>query len=302
MRHFNQAMEHTYQNYRDVISNKLFGAPDKLNTKINARRYQPFKLLNNLRNKRKFSYDIPSTQVGNAQVTISFKENNAFEITLQRYGKTYTFKGANLKNILKAKRGGKKVFEGIGNEVLALIHNQHFTALRENTKMLQENQLFAAKDPKTGRWYFMDDEGRLSYMAHWDNASLKAIQSEITTAANRKKGRHIAGAVGATAGAGWLGTGAGLSVAGIAKGVGAAGAGAIGGHKLFTKIFHKNEENYGVIHNADNIDLGRTYLSTEEQDQLLYSNPVLIGRLRKAMKNRMGIFESGRAALAKMRA
>ncbi|MDR0369746.1 MAG: hypothetical protein LBH96_04495 [Candidatus Peribacteria bacterium] len=208
MEHFNNAMEHTYQNYRDVVSNKLFGAPDKLNTKINTRRYQPFKLLNNLRNKRNFSYDIPLTQVGDAQVAISFKENNDFEITLQRYGKTYMFRGANLKKILKAKRGGKRVFEGIGNEVLALIHHQHFSALRGNTKMIQEDQLFAAKDPHTGRRYFMDEEGRLSYVEHYNTAAINAFNNEVTTAANRKKGRQIAGAAGATAGAGVLGAGA----------------------------------------------------------------------------------------------
>jgi hypothetical protein len=179
-----------------------------MDTKINVRWYQPFKLLNNLKNKRKFSYEIPSTQVGDAQVAISFKENNAFEITLQRYGKTYMFNGSNLKKILKAKRGNKKVFEGIGNEVLALIHNQHFSALRENTKMIQEDQLFAAKDPKTGRRYFMDDDGRLSYVEHYETATINDINREVTTAANQKRGWNIAGAVGATAGAGVLGAGA----------------------------------------------------------------------------------------------
>jgi hypothetical protein len=108
MNHFNTAMEKTYQNYRDVISNKLFGAPDKMDTKINVRWYQPFKRLNNLRNKRKFAYDIPSTTVGDAQVAVSFKENNDFEITLQRYGETYMFKGSDLKKILKASRKTKQ--------------------------------------------------------------------------------------------------------------------------------------------------------------------------------------------------
>jgi hypothetical protein len=75
----------------------------------------------------------------------------------------------------------------------------------------------------------------------------------------------------------------------------------VAGHKLFSKILHKNEENYGVIHNSDNLDIGRTYCSPEQQEQILHSNPVLTGRLRKAMKNRMGIFESGRAAIAKMK-
>ena len=264
--------------------------------------------MNNLRNKRNFAYDIPSTRVGDAQVQISFKENNDFEITLQRYGQTYMFKGSNLKKILKAKRGGKKVFEGIGNEVLALVHNKHFESLRENTKMVQEDQLFAAKDPKTERRYFMDNEGRLSYVDHYDATSITAFNNEVRTAANRKRGRNIAGAVGATAGAGALGVGAGLGIAGGSKVAGAAqaaGAGVLGGtatHKWFTKIFHKNEENYGVIHNTDNLDIGRTYCSPQEQERLLHSNPVLMGRLRKAMKNRMGFFESGRAALAKMRA
>jgi hypothetical protein len=57
-----------------------------------------------------------------------------------------------------------------------------------------------------------------------------------------------------------------------------------------------------VIHKSDNLDEGRTYCSPEEQEKILHSNPVLVGRLRKAMKNRMGIFESSRAAIAKLRA
>jgi hypothetical protein len=97
-------MENTYQRYRDVVSNKLFGAPDKMDTKINVRWYQPIKWLNNLKNKRTFAYDAPTTTIGDAQVSVSFKENNDFEITVQRYGETYTFKGANLKKILKSTR------------------------------------------------------------------------------------------------------------------------------------------------------------------------------------------------------
>jgi hypothetical protein len=45
--------------------------------------------------------------VGDAQVAISFKENNEFEITLQRYGETYMFKGSNLKKMLRATRKTK---------------------------------------------------------------------------------------------------------------------------------------------------------------------------------------------------
>jgi hypothetical protein len=57
-----------------------------------------------------------------------------------------------------------------------------------------------------------------------------------------------------------------------------------------------------VIHNGDNLEVGRIYCSPEEQEKILHSNPVLIGRLRKAMKNKMGIYESGRATIAKLRA
>jgi hypothetical protein len=107
MGYFDEAMQHTYQNYRNTVSNVLFKNPDKLNTKINVRRYQPFKLLNNLRNKKKFTYDIPSTTVGDGNVSISFNEKNVFEITLQRYGETYMFEESNLKKILKASRPTK---------------------------------------------------------------------------------------------------------------------------------------------------------------------------------------------------
>jgi hypothetical protein len=186
-----------------------------------------------------------------------------------------------------------------------LIHNQHFKVLSENTKLAQDDQLFAAKDPQTGRRYFMDNDGRLSYAEHWDNLTMNGIQREITSASNRKRGFNVTGALGATAGAGRLGVGAvgaGLSVAGVAKGAGAGALAGVAGQKRFTKIFHKNEENYGIIHSDANVNAGRTYLSAEEQDQLLHSNPVLMGRLRKAMKNRMGMYESARAGIAKMRA
>jgi hypothetical protein len=37
MGYFDEAMQHTYQQYRNTISNQLFGNSDKLDTKINIR-------------------------------------------------------------------------------------------------------------------------------------------------------------------------------------------------------------------------------------------------------------------------
>jgi hypothetical protein len=103
--------------------------------------------------------------------------------------------------------------------VEALIANQHFKVLQENTKLAQDDQLFAAKDTKTGRWYFLDNDGRLSYVEHYDTATINDFNREVTTATNRKRGYQIAGAVGATAGAGVLGAGA-IGTATAVKGAG----------------------------------------------------------------------------------
>jgi hypothetical protein len=65
----------------------------------------------------------------------------------------------------------------------------------------------------------MDNDGRLSYVEHWDTATINDFNREVKTAANRKKGYQIAGAVGAGVGAVAGGVGA-IGTATAVKGAG----------------------------------------------------------------------------------
>ena len=57
-------------------------------------------------------------------------------------------------SILRTREKGRRVFDGIELELLALVNRNLLTNMRQNTKI--ENSLVASRDPITGRLYFIE--------------------------------------------------------------------------------------------------------------------------------------------------
>lgn len=308
MNHFNSAMEQTHQQYRNAITTRCLSSGDKLNTRVSLSRWKnPIKSLFNIGKQRKFDFDVQET-INGRQVAIAFR-NNRFYVGLEGYEKP--FEWTSLSSILNTRVKGRRVFDGMELDVLALVNRNLLTTMRQNTKI--ENSLIAARDPITGRLYFIDTttDGSLkfSYVDAYDTRHFGPgaynYDQEMSRARTGKQITNAvwAGLLGAGAGILWAGAvAAGATVSWIAQWAWSAFTG-VGFFNRMKRIFQRWSAtipsgerlvNYGIIHRESNLVAGRQNCQPHEEEALL-RNSVVMGRFYKAMKHRMGGFESMRA-------
>jgi hypothetical protein len=100
-----------------------------------------------------------------------FKNNHlkvGTNLVLTVDGKKYKANSKKLHKLFDKKEKGKWVFDGMEAGIMELIHKELATQLRKNRKV--ENAVVAAKDPMTGRLYFVEagSELKFSYVEEYD--------------------------------------------------------------------------------------------------------------------------------------
>jgi hypothetical protein len=113
---------------------------------------------------------------------------------------------------------GKRVFDGMELDIMALVNKNLLEKLDNNPKV--EKSVFTARDPETGRLYFYQNK-RFSYVERYDTAGSGLLRydydKELNTVNGRRTWINIVGAAVTAGGAALLGAGpiAALTAAGF---------------------------------------------------------------------------------------
>lgn len=112
---------------------------------------------------RKFDFDTTATS-GSKTVNIKF-EKGKFTLSGTFKDKPFEFKGRSLGSLLRKKIDRLRVFDGVELPIFEKINEAMITQLRTNNLISPENFWVSDLNPdKTGRIFFMDSQGDLSYI------------------------------------------------------------------------------------------------------------------------------------------
>lgn len=273
MSHMNLALNQAHAQYRKASERKRTTKTD-FPTSFWT---NPLKKILNLRTTTNFDFQTNVTGANGKSATIEFKKN-IFTITSDGIKKPISSRS--LGKLLEHRVGKIRVFDGIEREICGKVYEEMIQKLRENTKIARSN--FAVKDNITGRVYVLDEDGKMWYIpAERPNPIRKMNAAKLAGKAAFTWGLLAGGSMtgGAStlgipltrsgAATAWLRTWGWLSAAGLA-----------------TYAIRNWKRDYGVVL----VPPPGRIMCTEEETKSLFKNPLLMGRMVKAVNERLGRF------------
>ncbi|MEI6426159.1 MAG: hypothetical protein WCO66_02280 [Candidatus Absconditabacteria bacterium] len=277
-KHFNVAMNQVNANY-DCATERKLGGLLRSNTSSDfpsSAWTSPIKKLLNCKTTTNFDF---ATSVSHNGKSVQIeRKGNIFFLTIDGV----ELKGKDLGKLLKKRKGGIRLFDGVERAICGEIYKNMVEKLRTNTKIARSS--FGVMDPKTGRMYIVDEDGQLGYLRA-EEAAVEEDNLKKNLGVNTAANVAIAGGLGAagiaTGGAAALAAGLSWGAVGTAANWGSMTAPGIAIFKDIRRIAGKG---YGTL---DHTPAART-ICDEAETREIYKDPYLMGKLMKVMNLRLG--------------